>query len=80
MLVETCQKCGLQSRYGEWMLDTDGRAVTGIVWVDPDGTAVRVRPFAWNKNRRPSSTQLVESIANTYPHASIGGTPPCPSP
>ena len=36
----------MQARHGEWMLDATGRAVTGIVWSTPDGTAVRVRPFA----------------------------------
>lgn len=59
------------------MLDEQGRAVIGIVWETSDGTAIRVRPFAWSKNRKPVGPIPTSPLDVAYPAAAIGGTPPC---
>ena len=77
-LVELCDRCGMEARHGIWMLDDHGRAVTGMVWLRPDGTAAQVLPFAHHADRQPREPVDMLPVAEAYPGAEVGGTPLCP--
>ena len=71
-----CEHCALEERQ-VWLLDEDGRAVIGLVWLRPGGSAVAIHPFAYSKNRRPES-RPTRSWAEQFAGVPRSGTPECP--
>jgi hypothetical protein len=70
----TCENSALPERQ-VWMLDDDGRAVTGLVWTLPDGSAMArcwVEPLRHVERRtrqmRPSACRYLRR--STQRHAS----------
>lgn len=75
-LESRCKHCALIERQ-VWLLDDEGRAVAGLAWIRPGGSAVAVRPFAFSKNRRPQNPPT-RSWAQVYPDVPVTGSPQCP--
>lgn len=71
-----CKHCGL-TELERWLLDDEGRAVVGLVWLRPNGSTAAIRPFAYSKNRRPKVLPR-SSWQDQYRGVPIGGTPECP--
>lgn len=72
---DRCGACGLR-RYEAWVLDDAGRATMALVWTEPSGLPIRVRPFpvmlGLQPDRRPT-----QSVAEAFPGIRIGREPKC---